>query len=74
MEKNATASSIMATQSSMKPTKTIKTAPIRIINPAVPNMQTPLFEARLFGDLLRKMGVIMENTNSMTRLSKIAAT
>jgi len=73
MEKNAKASSIMATQSSMKPTKTIvKTVPIRIMNSAVPNMSTSFLEARLFGDLLRKMDVTIANTNSMTRLGKIA--
>ena len=53
MEKNPTASSIIATPMIMIPTRTIvRIAPIRRSSPAVLNRLTPDFKARMLNDFL----------------------
>ncbi len=58
----------------MKPTPIIvKTAPIKIINPVVPNRFTPVFVERRVKDLLRKTAATTTNMKRATKLPKIAA-
>ncbi len=74
IEKNATIRSIRAIQRSTKPTTImVKTAPIRVNSPTVPNMFTPVFSESVVNDFLRKMAVTTPNTKSTIRPPTIAA-
>lgn len=63
IEKNATASSMKPIHISINPTRImVKTAPISISSPAVLNIPTPDFVARVSSDFLKNMNEMTKNT------------